>query len=357
MEERLQRGVRARERADREVAFDRELGHRRVRLIRCAREQLDGVVALDVDRHDARALLEHARGELTRLRGVHAHVMRVLVQEVADLVHVALRDHLTARDQQHLLGDRLHLVEHVRGEEDHGALLRARADLLEDDGARGGIGAGERLVEQEHVGIVDDRLGELGALAHAAAVATHAAIHGALEAEVGERFARALVGFALGVAAEPRERRDELERAEVVVERVGLGTEAHAREHLRVGERTLAADAHLAEARPQEARADAHERGLARAVRTEQAPDARIELERDVLERGDLAVPLARADRDDRGFAGGGSAPRSGADFFVAHAITSAVRRRCSESAIDPATNTASTGSACHQCSCDSVST
>src|SRR5690606_3074945 len=103
-----------------------------------------------------------------------------------------------------------------------------------------------------------------------------------------------------------------LEAGELVVERVRLGAEADAAQHLRVREGRGAADAELADARAREPRDEAHEGGLARAVRPEQAPDAWVEVQRHVRERGDLPVPFAEPDCADR--------------CGLAHAITSARR-------------------------------
>ncbi len=59
--------------------------------------------------------------------------------------------------------------------------------------ARGGVGAGEGLVEEQHVRVVDDGLRELRALAHAAAVAADLAVHGVGQAEALERVLGALL--------------------------------------------------------------------------------------------------------------------------------------------------------------------
>ena len=66
-------------------------------------------------------------------------------------------------------GQRLDLVEHVARHDDRLAGLAELLDPLDDVDARHRIDAGQRLVEQQEVGIVRDRGRELGALAHALA--------------------------------------------------------------------------------------------------------------------------------------------------------------------------------------------
>ncbi len=213
-----------------------------------------------------------------------------------------LGDDLPARDEQHLVGDRLDLVQHVCREHDHGTLRRALAHLVEDQRARGGVRAGEGLVEQQHVRVVHHGLGELGALAHSTAVPADAPFHGLLEPEGLEGGGGTLPCFLAPVAAQLGHRRDELEAREVVEHGVGFGAQPDVTQGRGVAEGLEAAHRSLAEVRLELPRHDAQERRLARAVRAEQPPDAGVEVQRQILQGRDLAVPLRDPDRaDERG--------------------------------------------------------
>ena len=79
-------------------------------------------------------------------------------------------------DDDHPLGHRLDLVEHVRAD-DHRAALGAEAlEQLDEAQPLHRVGAVERLVEHEHERVLHEGGGHLAALAHALAEAVHAAV-------------------------------------------------------------------------------------------------------------------------------------------------------------------------------------
>jgi hypothetical protein len=332
VEERLERGVWAGDALDGVLVLERHLRDLGVGLVGRGRAEGDGV-RVHLDAGHGRVGAQHQARELTRALAAHVHVVGVLVQQVADLGDLALRHQLAARDEHDAVGEGLHLVQHVRGEQHHGAGGRAVAQGLEDDLLAARVRAGERLVQDEHVGLVHDALRQLGALPHAAAVAPHAALHGVGQAEHAERIGSAVARFLRGVAAQLGHGGHLLEGGELVVHGVGFGAEAHAAQHLGVGERSGAAHAHAAQAGAQLARGQAQEGGLARAVGPQQAPDAGPQVQGHVLQRGDLPVPLGELHGADAGgvarhvgLAGLGRA--RGAGLLGGHAMTSTLRMR-----------------------------
>ena len=90
--------------------------------------------------------------------------MRVLVDEVADFADVSLGDESAAMQQDDVWRERLDLVEDVAGDDDAAAGSFEAADRIEHVSPRDGIGAGEGLVEKEDLRLVDEGLGQLGAL-------------------------------------------------------------------------------------------------------------------------------------------------------------------------------------------------
>ena len=152
-------------------------------------------VAVDAD--GDHVLLRHQLlGERARLVALDAHLVRMGVDERADLVHVAFGAQLPFVNEQDLRGHRLDLVQHVRRDHDAATLARQIGDDRQDAHARQRIAAGERLVEEHDLGIVRHRLGELGALPHALGVLAEPAVHRVLQVDDAEH----LLGARLGVS-------------------------------------------------------------------------------------------------------------------------------------------------------------
>ncbi len=69
-----------------------------------------------------------------------------------------------AGEDDEIVAETLDHVELVRGEEDRGAAGRAGLQDPGDDVNREGVQAGEGLVEDQHLGVVHERRGDLRAL-------------------------------------------------------------------------------------------------------------------------------------------------------------------------------------------------
>ena len=158
---------------------------------------------------------------------------------------------------------------------------------------------GHRLVEQQHLGLVGDRLRDLDALPHALAVAADLAVLRVQRARPVERRQRALLALGLLEAGQPQQARHELQAREVLPERVRLRAEADAVEDLGRAPGRAAQQPHLALAGRELARRELQERRLAGAVRAQQAGDARRHRGGHVVERDDRSVPARGADELD----------------------------------------------------------
>ena len=171
-----------------------------------------------------------------------------------------------------------------------------------------GIEAVERLVEEQDAGLVDERRGELGALAHALGVGAHRAVGGVGQLDRGHRPVGrgARVGHALQLGVEL----GELEAGEVRAGRPRAPARGRSRGR-PIGSPIAGRPAIRTDpgGRRQQPGQQVQERGLAGAVGPEQAGHAGAEGERDVVDGDDVAVPardvVERDGRDGRGRVGG----------------------------------------------------
>ena len=113
-------------------------------------------------------------------------------------------------------------------------------------------------------------------------------------------------------ALELRVEQRELVAGQVRVDRLLLGNQAHVAVDLRLAPGRPAADEDLPGGRLQQAGHQVQQRGLARAVRPEQARDAGAEGERHVVDRDDVAVPARDVVQLERRRRIGGCAARRG---------------------------------------------
>ena len=110
-----------------------------------------------------------------------------VADEIADRAGLALGDEAPVDEHDDARRHALDLVQHVRGDE-HGAALGAEpADQLDHVAPLHRVEAVERLVEQQQLGRVDERLGQLDALAHALREAADPPLGGVLEPDARER--------------------------------------------------------------------------------------------------------------------------------------------------------------------------
>ena len=92
------------------------------------------------------------------------------VHQVAQALH-RIRGHDAALvDDDHLRADLLHHLQHVRDVEYHLAPARQFVEQVFEEQRAGHVDAGERLVQDQHVGIVQQRGGDQDALLHALGV-------------------------------------------------------------------------------------------------------------------------------------------------------------------------------------------
>src|SRR5579863_3622036 len=96
----------------------------------------------------------------------------------------ALGEDLAALDDRHSVGELLGLVEIVRREEHGLAEFLQRADRVPGGAPRGGVEPGRRLVEEDQLGVADQRQGQVEAAPLAAGQAARALV--ALVAQANE---------------------------------------------------------------------------------------------------------------------------------------------------------------------------
>ena len=184
-------------------------------------------------------------------------------------------------------------MQHVRGDEHRAALGAEPADQLDHVPALDRVEAVEWLVQQQQLGRVHERLGELDALPHALREASDAALRGVLQAHARDR----LGGSARRIrhVTQAGHHLDQLARGEERPEPVPIVHDADPPVDLGLAPRVVPEHAHRARARIGEARAQRQRGRLAGAVVAEQARHARLQLERHLRQRDGVAVPLGDA--------------------------------------------------------------
>ncbi len=102
----------------------------------------------------------------------------------------ALRDDHPVVDDREPVGERVGLLEVVRRQEDGRAVLAEGADLIPHAGARLGVEAGRRLVEEQHLRPVDDAEPDVESTPHPARVRAGRPVRGGLEVQCGQHLGR-----------------------------------------------------------------------------------------------------------------------------------------------------------------------
>ena len=201
-------------------------------------------------------------------------------------------DQTTVPQHRHAVGEPEHLVHLVRGVDDGDAAATQHVDRLEK---RGDLVVGERgrgLVQQEHVRLAGQGLGDLDNLT----LGDGEPAHGLAGIEVAVELTEPLGGLAVQLGAvDPAQRIDGLQAEQQVLRDVEVGDwhellvdhrDALREGVLRGGEaHGLAAQGDRAAVGRLQAREDLHQRGFARAVLAhERVHLARPELHRDILQ-------------------------------------------------------------------------
>jgi hypothetical protein len=276
------------------------------------------VLGADAQAHGPR----HGRHGQGRARGRHARPFRPHVEDVhgrrADearhelgrraVVELHGRPHLldAAPVQDHDLVGHGHGLDLVVGDVDHrGAqLAMERLQLHAHLHAELGVEVRQRLVEQEHLGLLDDGPPDGDALALPARELRGLAVEIGLQLQDARGLRDARIAVGGGQAVDPHAEVHVPAHRHVRVERVGLEHHGHVALGGREPRHVPPADGHAPRARPLQPRDDAQERGLAAARRAHEDRELPVgHLQRHVAERRLGAEALAHAPQADLGHA------------------------------------------------------
>ena len=194
---------------------------------------------------------------------------------LASRVDGPLPDQAPGGEDPDPVADRLDLGEQVAGEQDRQApLVDQRPEEVEDLDDAERVDGGRRLVEDEDVGRLHQRVGDAEALLHAPRVRLDPVVRAIGQADLLEDLVHGRLGLAALQPVEARRVAQVLAAGQPAVEADGVGEVAHPPLDLaRVPGRVEAGDARLAAGRLGQPEQHEDRRGLARAVLAEQAED------------------------------------------------------------------------------------
>ena len=92
--------------------------------------------------------------------------MRPVVHQLAEVAIVAARHQSSLRDDEHPRPEPAHLVEHMARHEDTPTVVAEAMEERDEASTLDRVEAGERLVENQHLGVVHECRGHLDPLAH-----------------------------------------------------------------------------------------------------------------------------------------------------------------------------------------------
>lgn len=230
-------------------------------------------------------------------------LMRPVGHAPPDLPVVARRGVPSGDQDLDVVGHPLDLFEDVRAEQDRPALLAHPADEVHQVEPLPRIHAVERLVQQQHLRVVDEGRGDLHALPHALGVRLDAAAGRLRHLHQVEGPAGRVVGGRQAV--QPGRRQHELPAGEEAVHGLLLGHQADLPVDVVVVPDLPAVQGRRAVRRREESGHHVQQRRLAGAVRAEQAGDAGPDRHRDVVDRHDVAVPAGDLGEFQHALAGG----------------------------------------------------
>ena len=197
-----------------------------------------------------------------------------------------------AVDDADAVGELVGLLEVLRGEQDgHAQLVVEPLHLLPHAGAADRVEPGGRLVEEQHVGVVHQRGGEVEPATHAARVGVDAPVERVAEVDQRAELDQPLVDLLAGEPVELALQAQQLDAGLLRVEGDVLQRDADAEAHLLRPLGDVEARHRRLPAGGREQRAEHLHRGrLAGAVGSEQAVDlAPRDGEVEVVDRGDVA--------------------------------------------------------------------
>ena len=144
-----------------------------------------GALAAESDKDAPRRLLTSRIGDLeTQSR---------IADSLLECGGVAFSDDRATVDDRDTTGELIGFLEVLGGEEDRGAFVVERPDLLPHGLATRGVESGRRLIEEQHRWLVDQREGEIKTSTHASGVGTDPPIAGFGETDPFEEFPRPLL--------------------------------------------------------------------------------------------------------------------------------------------------------------------
>ena len=208
-----------------------------------------------------------------------------LLLERQELRQPAAGHQLPLRDDADLAAQRLGVRQDVRAEE-HGAAAIAQAEHeLPHVAAAERVETGHRLVEEDDVGPVENRLGNADALHHALGVRAQAQAALLAQADIVEHGRNPGPSLRRRYAEQPAEVVEQFLGGQVVVEGRVLGQETEAPFHTQIADRT-AEDAGVATGGEDQLHQQLDCRALAGAVGAEKAEDlALVDLQGELIER------------------------------------------------------------------------
>ena len=197
-------------------AFAREEAEVEERVEEQAREEPRHVRHACTTARMSRATGEKSCWSVTRWNSVSSDVAKSRLARAADTTCSATN--LSLRQDHRARADLLDHVEAMRAEEDHPALRGEHRDERAEEQARVDVEAGERLVEHEQVGVVQQRRREQHALAHALAERGHRAVARVPQQKQLQELDDLPVERVLRHAAQPADQRQILRCREMRVE-------------------------------------------------------------------------------------------------------------------------------------------
>ena len=223
------------------------------------------------------------------------------------VIHMADAPDLAVVQDRDAVADKLHVGELMRGQEDRPAFLFQPQDQVADVAVRDRVKARRRLVEEQQLGIVDERLRDADALEHAFGERAQRLLAGSLQADHLQQLVHALLLDRAGQAEQAAVEADHFRSGHMLIEVGRLGQVGDLLLDINVAG-GLAQNQDLARRREDQAQQSLDGRGLARAVGAEEAENlALVDIQADVVDGGDLFVLLDQVlDLDGFGVAAAG---------------------------------------------------
>src|SRR5438552_2827605 len=149
---------------------------------------------------------------------VDREMQHVLREAAFQIAQIALEDLLRAREEADLIAELLGLLENMGGEDDRLAPLAEIRQVFLDDRRVDRIEARKRLVQDQDLGVVDDRRDELDLLLHALRELVHLLFQPLAKLELLDPLADAPAGVFAGDFFDRREKKEMVQDLHLPVE-------------------------------------------------------------------------------------------------------------------------------------------